>query len=250
PGEGNDSMLTQLTAEFMGIPLDRVRLYTRDTGNTAASGPAAGSRVTYMIGYALLNALEQLRAVMRETGAKSGPELEAAGRPKRYVGRKKNEDAGPLDAKTGQGPSFESQVHAVQMVELEVDTDTGKVKILKMTTAVDAGPVINPLNLTGQLEGGMDMGVGYALREEYVAGRTKDWVTFKFPTIRDSFDTEIIIHETPRPKGPLGATGVGEMCMVPTAPAVINAIRNAIGVWVTELPATPGKVKAALAADR
>jgi len=248
PGEGNDSMLTQLTAEFMGIPLDRVRLHTRDTGNTAASGPAAGSRVTYMIGNALINALEQLKAAMQETGAKTAQELEAAGKPKRYVGRKKNEEVGPLDPKTGQGPSFESQVHAVQMVELEVDTETGKVKILKMTTAVDAGPVINPLNLTGQLEGGMDMGVGFALREEYVAGKTKDWVTFKFPTIRDSFDMEVIIRETPRPKGPLGSTGVGEMCMVPTAPAVINAIRNATGVWVYDLPATPEKIKAALAA--
>ncbi|MCU0603790.1 MAG: molybdopterin-dependent oxidoreductase [Desulfobacterales bacterium] len=248
PGEGNDSMLTQLTAAFMAIPLDRVRLYTRDTGNTAASGPAAGSRVTYMIGSALLNALEQLKAAMQATSAKTSSELEAAGRPKRYVGRKKNADAGPLDPQTGQGPSFESQVHAVQMVELEVDTETGKVKVLKMTTAVDAGPVINPLNLTGQLEGGMDMGVGFALREEYVAGRTRDWVTFKFPTIRDSFDMEVIIRETPRPKGPLGATGVGEMCLVPTAPAVINAIRNATGVWICELPATPDKIKAALAA--
>jgi aldehyde oxidoreductase len=248
PGEGNDSMLTQLTAEFMTIPLDRVRLHTRDTGNTAASGPAAGSRVTYMIGSALLNALEQLKAAMQSTGAKTSSELEAAGRPKRYIGRKKNEDAGPLDPQTGQGPSFESQVHAVQMVELEVDTESGKVKVLKMTTAVDAGPVINPLNLTGQLEGGMDMGVGFALREEYVAGRTRDWVTFKFPTIRDSFDMEIILRETPRPKGPLGATGVGEMCLVPTAPAVINAIHNAVGVWICELPATPDKIKAALAA--
>ncbi len=248
PGEGNDSMLAQLTAEFMAIPIDRVRLHTRDTGNTAASGPAAGSRITYMIGSALINALEQLKAAMQATGAKTSGDLEAFGRPKRYLGRKKNEDAGPLDPTTGQGPSFESQVHAVQMVELEVDTETGKVKILKMTTAVDAGPVINPLNLTGQLEGGMDMGVGFALREEYVAGQTKDWVTFKFPTIRDSFAMEVIIRETPRPKGPLGATGVGEMCLVPTAPAVINAIKNATGVWICDLPATPEKIKAALAA--
>jgi aldehyde oxidoreductase len=250
PGEGNDSMLTQLAAECMGISMDRVRLHTRDTGNTAASGPAAGSRVTYMIGNALLDALAQLKAAMQETGATTSAELDAAGKPKRFVGRKKNEDAGPLDPKTGQGPSFESQVHAVQMVELEVDTGSGKVRILKMTTAVDAGPVINPLNLTGQLEGGMDMGVGFALREEYVAGRTKDWVTFKFPTIRDTFEMETIIRETPRPKGPFTSTGVGEMCLVPTAPAVINAIRNAAGVWVTELPATPDKIKVALAATR
>jgi aldehyde oxidoreductase len=250
PGEGNDSMLTQLTTQFMGIPLDRVRLHTRDTGSTAASGPAAGSRVTYMIGNALINALEQLKTAMQETGAKTSEALEAAGRPKRYVGRKKNEDSGPLDPKTGQGPSFESQVHGVQMVELEVDTESGKVKVLKMTTAVDAGPVIHPQNLSGQLEGGMDMGVGFALREEYVAGKTKDWKTFKFPGIRDTFDMEIIIKETPRPKGPLGATGVGEMCMVPTAPAVINAIKNATGVWICDLPATPEKIKSALAAAR
>ena len=246
PGEGNDSMLSQLTAEFMNLSMNRIRLYTRDTDNTAASGPAAGSRITYMIGNALIDALSQLKAAMQEAGAKTGAELKAAGKSKRYLGRKKNEDAGPLDVQTGQGPSFESQVHAVQLAELEVDTETGKVRVLKMTTAVDAGPVINPQNLTGQLEGGMDMGVGFALREEYVAGKTKDWVTFKFPTIKEHFQMETIIRETVRPKGPLGVTGIGEMCMVPTAPAVINAINNAAGVWICDLPATPDKVKAAL----
>ncbi len=247
PGEGNDSMLSQLTAEFMGLSLDRIRLHTRDTDNTAASGPAAGSRITYMIGGALIDGLTQLKAAMQEIGAVTGLDLAAAGKSRRYLGRKKNEDAGPLDPLTGQGPSFESQVHAVQLAELEVDTETGKVKVLKMTTAVDAGPVINPQNLTGQLEGGMDMGVGFALREEYIAGKTKDWVTFKFPTVREYFHKEIIIRETPRPKGPMGVTGIGEMCMVPTAPAVINAINNAVGVWICELPATPDKIKAALA---
>jgi aldehyde oxidoreductase len=248
PGEGNDSMLSQLTAEFTGLAMDRIRLHTRDTDNTAASGPAAGSRITYMIGNALIDALTQLKAAMLEVGATTGAELQAAGKSKRYLGRKKNEDAGPLDTQTGQGPSFESQVHAVQLAELEVDTETGKVRMLKMTTAVDAGPVINPQNLTGQLEGGMDMGVGFALREEYVAGKTKDWVTFKFPTIKEHFKMETIIRETVRPKGPLGVTGIGEMCMVPTAPAVINAINNAVGVWICNLPATPDKIKAALLA--
>ncbi|MGO9021003.1 MAG: molybdopterin-dependent oxidoreductase [Syntrophobacteraceae bacterium] len=244
PGEGNDSMLLQLTAEFMGLPFEKVRLHTRDTDHTAASGPSAGSRITYMIGGALLDALEQLRSAMKETGAQNPEALVAAGKPVRYLGRKKNEDAGPLDPNTGQGPSFESQVHAVQMAELEVDTGSGEVKILKMTTAVDAGTVINPQNLTAQLEGGLDMGVGFALREQYIAGKTHDWLTFKFPTMLHSFDMETIIRETPRPKGPLGATGVGEMCMVPTAPAVINAIKNATGIWVCDLPATPDKIKA------
>lgn len=106
PGEGNDSMLSQLTAAFMDIPLEKVRLYTRDTDNTAASGPAAGSRITYMIGGALINALEQLKTAMQDTGSRTSEELETAGKPKRYLGRKKNEDAGPLDLQTGQGPSL------------------------------------------------------------------------------------------------------------------------------------------------
>jgi aldehyde oxidoreductase len=116
-----------------------------------------------------------------------------------------------------------------------------------MTTAVDAGRVINPKNLEGQLEGGMDMGAGFALREIYVDGQTRDWTSFKFPTISHSFEMETVIRETPRIKGPLGATGVGEMTMVPTAPAVMNAIANACGARVRHLPATPDKVLAALA---
>jgi len=119
--------------------------------------------------------------------------------------------------------------------------------VLKITTVVDAGPVIHPQNLEGQLEGGMDQGVGYALREEYVHGKTKDYVGFKFPTMKTAFDTEIITLETPRIGGPLGATGIGEMTMVSTAPAVTNAIYNACGVRIYDLPATPDKVKAALA---
>ena len=117
-----------------------------------------------------------------------------------------------------------------------------------MTVCVDGGTVINPQAFEGQLEGGMDQGVGYALREEYTLGKEKDYVQFKFPTIRDMFEVEMITLQTPRSNGPLGATGVGEMTMVSTAPAVINAIYNACGARVLDLPATPAKVKAALAA--
>ncbi len=249
PGEGNDSMLSQLVGEFMEIPLDLVRLQTRDTDNTAASGPAAGSRITYMIGGALMDALEQLKAAMRETGAGTASEIEASGKPRRYIGRKKVA-GGPLDPLTGQGPNYDSLAHAVQMAEVEVDTESGMVKVLKMTAAVDVGLVIHPQNVTGQMEGGMDMGVGFALREQYVAGKTKDWVSFKFPTIMRSFPMEVITVETPRSRGPLGATGVGEMSILATPPAVINAIKDAAGVWMCNLPATPEKIKAALMATR
>ncbi len=247
PGEGNDSMLTQLVAHSLGLPLNKIRLVTRDTDRTTATGAAAGSRMTYMAGGALLDAIEQLKRAMQETGATTYGELKEAGRPVRYAGTKKTLTAGPLDPATGQGPSFESQVHALQLAEVEVNTETGEVKMLKMTTAVDSGPVINPQNYEGQLEGGADMGVGFALREQYIAGQTKDWITFKFPSIKTAFAMESIIRETPRTYGTgKGSTGVGEMTMVPTAPAVISAIKDAIGVWICDLPATPDKIKATL----
>ncbi len=254
PGEGNDSMLTQLAADGLNLPLDKVRLQTRNTELTPATGFAAGSRMTYMAGGALLDALDQLKQAMNESGTSTHQGLKDAGYPTRFMGRKATLQEVPaddaMDPKTGQGASFESQVMALQMAELEVNTETGAVKILKMTTAVDAGPVINPHNFEGQLEGGADMGAGYALREEYVAGKTKDWVTFKFPTINDSFEMESIIRETPRERGTKGSTGIGELTLLPTAPAIISAIKNAAGVWICDLPATPEKIKATLAGSR
>jgi aldehyde oxidoreductase len=196
----------------------------------------------------LINAIEQLQAAMKTAETNTYAGLKEKGQPTRFEGSTKNQGKFGLDPKTGEGDSLVSECHNIQMAELEVDTDTGAVRVLKMTVAVDAGTIINPQAVEGQLEGGMDQGVGYALREEYIHGKTKDFVTFKFPTIRDVFDSEIIIRQTPRANGPLGATGVGEMTMVSTAPAVTNAIYNACGVRIYSLPANPEKVKAALAA--
>lgn len=248
PGEGNDSMLTQLVAHVLELPLARVRLATRDTAVTTASGPASGSRVTYMIGGATVDAAQQLRAAMDELGARTHAAFAAAGKPVRYVGRRTTLETAPLDPLTGQGPSFEVQVFSVQMAEVEVDTATGQVRVVRITSAADPGAIIHPQNVEAQLEGGMDMGAGFALREQYVAGRTRDYVTFKFPTMRTAMDMDVIVRETPRQLGTLGSVGVGEMAMVSTAPAIINAIRDACGAMIYDLPATPDKVKAALAA--
>jgi aldehyde oxidoreductase len=247
PGEGNDSMLSQLVAHVLDLPLDKVRLRTRSTADTTASGPASGSRVTYMIGGAAVDAAQQLRAAMDELGARTHAAFAADERETRYVGRRTTLETAPLDPETGQGPSFEVQVFSIQMAEVEVDTSTGEVKVVRLTSAADPGRVIHPLNVEGQLEGGMDMGAGFALREEFVAGKTRDYVTFKFPNIRYAMDLESIIVETPRELGTLGSVGVGEMAMVSTAPAIVNAIRDACGAMVFELPATPERVKAALA---
>jgi aldehyde oxidoreductase len=248
PGEGNDSMLTQIASHCAEIPMDKVRLVTRDTNRTTGMGPAAGSRITYVAGGSLVLAIEELKKAMKEAGVSTCEGLKNAGKPIRYMGAMRTLKEGRLDPETGLGPSFESRVHSIQMAEVEVNTDTGEVRVLKVTTAVDAGRVLNPQNLEGQLHGGVDQGVGYALREEYIHGQTRDWRTFKFPTIKTAVDQESIIIDKPRGRGPLGATGVGEMTMTCTAPAVVNAIYDACGARVYNLPATPEKVKAALAA--
>jgi aldehyde oxidoreductase len=249
PGEGNESMLKQIAAHILNLPLDKVRLYSRDTDKTVHTGAAGGSRITYMCGGALVNAIEKLQKAMKESGAKTFDELKKAGRPTRYDGVR-DIPKGDMDPKTGQGSGYDSQVHNIQMAEVEVNTETGEVRVLKMTSAIDAGPIIHPQNFEGQNEGGMDQGVGWALREEYVHGKTKDWVSFKFPTTETSFDVEYLIRETPRLRGPLGMTGIGEMTMTSTAPAVINAIKDACGIWIYDLPATPDRVKKALAARK
>jgi aldehyde oxidoreductase len=246
PGEGNDSMLTQLAAHVLEMPMDKIRLHTRDTDKTVAMGPAAASRITYIGGGAVLDALEKIKKAYAAAGGKTYAALKKAGQPTRFEGKKVIPGPPMPDPQTGQGAYFESAVHNIQMVEIEVNTNTGEAQVLKITSAVDAGTVIHPKNLEGQLEGGMDQGVGYALREEYITGKTKDWVTFKFPTLKTSFEMEAIVRETPRDKGPLGATGIGEMTMVSTAPAVTNAIYNACGARIYDLPATPEKIKAAL----
>ena len=127
PGEGNDSMLTQVAAHLLNLPMEKVRLVTRNTDQTTETGPAAGSRITYMVGGALVNAIEQLKASMTETGVSTYEGLKEAGKPTRYMGTKAV-PAGELDPKTGQGPTFESQIHNIQMAEVEVNTETGDVR--------------------------------------------------------------------------------------------------------------------------
>ncbi len=248
PGEGNDAMLTQIAADRLGIPIDKVRLYTRDTDKTVSAGGSWGSRMTFLAGNALADAIEKLKKAMDEAKTKTYTGLKAAGKPTRYEGHYAAEGADKFDPVTGQGPNYATECHNIQLCEVEVNTETGEARVLKITSAIDAGPVINPPVFEGQLEGGMDQGVGYSLREEYVHGKSVDYVTFKFPMIRDSFEMVNIIRETPRSIGYLKTTGIGEMTMTSTAPAVINAIYDACGARIYDLPATPAKIKKALKA--
>ncbi|AFM23446.1 molybdopterin-dependent oxidoreductase [Desulfomonile tiedjei] len=246
PGEGNDAMLTQIAAHLMNIPPSKVHLVTRNTDQTPDASTASGSRVTYMSGGAMVKAIEDLKQAMTEVGATGYDDLVAAGKPTRYLGVR-IQDATLLDPKTGLGAPFESRVHGVQLAEVEVDTETGKVRVVKITAAVDPGTVINPTIVEGQIEGGLDMGAGMALREEYIHGTTTDWISLKFPTMKTAFESEIILLETPRKKGTLGAVGVGEFVLLPTAAAIMSAIQDATGgTRICNLPATPQRVLDAL----
>src|SRR5690606_18976049 len=151
----------------------------------------------------------------------------------------------PLDAK-GQGKPYAVYGWGAQIAELEVDLKLGTVKLLKITAAHDVGRVINPLLAEGQVEGGIAQGIGLALMEEYIPGRTENLHDYLIPTIGDVPDIETILIEIPDPEGPYGAKGLGEHVLIPTAPAILNAIRHASGAKITKVPATPERVLAAI----
>ena len=155
----------------------------------------------------------------------------------------------------GKGNMSANYTYGTQGVEVEVDTETGEVKILHLTCALDVGRILNPQMLEGQVYGGIVQGVGYALYEEVKteAGRilNPNFTDYKLPSAADlDFPITLDFIETNEPSGPFGAKGVGEPGLVPTAPAIVNAIHDAVGVRLTDLPITPEKVLAALLARR
>jgi CO/xanthine dehydrogenase Mo-binding subunit len=148
------------------------------------------------------------------------------------------EDVNP---ETGQGDAYSAFAFATQLAEVEVDTETGKVDVLRLISATDAGKAINPSNVEGQIEGGAVMGIGYGLTEEIKTEggylKTKSLGEYMIPTSLDIPRIEPHIVEVPVSRGPYGAKGVGEPALIPTTPAVLNAIADATGIRVTRLPA-------------
>ena len=157
-----------------------------------------------------------------------------------------------MDPETGQGKPFSTYVYATQVAEVEVDTETGWVEVIRIVAAHDCGTPINPSLMEGQVQGGIAQGIGFALSEEILfkegaqlnAG-LRDYVV---PTSLDMPAIEVILVDNYDPTGPFGAKGVGEPTSVPTAPAILNAIYDAVGVRLYSLPATPEKVLRALKA--
>jgi len=151
----------------------------------------------------------------------------------------------PLDA-DGQGVPYATYGFAAQVAELEVDTDLGIVKLLHLHAAHDVGRAINPTQVEGQVHGGIAQGIGLALMEEYVNGQTDNLHDYLIPTAGDVPPITVHLIEDPEPLGPWGAKGVGEPALVATAPAILNAIHDAVGVRMTSVPVIPARLRAAL----
>jgi CO/xanthine dehydrogenase Mo-binding subunit len=243
-GQGAHLAMRQIAAEALGLPLEAVELIADDSSEAPNAGSASASRLTTVAGRAVVEAAAAaLRA--RADGAASTA-CTVTYRPSATT---------PLDPATTAGrPNF-SYGYAAQAVEVEVDTRTGLVRVLRVVSVHDVGRVINRQMLEGQVEGGVAQAIGYALTEELRMREgqvaTPSLSTYLIPTILDvPLEVVPVFLETPDPEGPFGARGVAEMPMVPMAPAIAAAIHDATGVWLTRQPMTPERVLAALRAPR
>jgi aldehyde oxidoreductase len=148
----------------------------------------------------------------------------------------------------GQGIPYAVYGFGAHMAEIEVDVELGTVRVLKVTAAHDVGRAINPTLIEGQIEGGVAQGLGMALMEEFIPGRGENLHDYLIPSAGDIPAVESILIEDPSPIGPFGAKGIGEQAVIPTAPAILNALHDAIGIRVRKIPATPDRVRAAILA--
>ena len=155
----------------------------------------------------------------------------------------------PLD-ENGQGVPYAVFGFGAHMAEVAVDTDLGTVKVLKITAAHDVGRAINPTLIEGQIEGGAAQGLGQALLEEFFPGKGENLHDYLIPSAGDMPPVASILIEDPSPVGPFGAKGIGEQAVIPTAPAILNAIYDATGVRIRRVPASPDRVRAAILASR
>jgi len=269
-GQGANTVIPQICADAVGVAVSRFRLIGPDTGLTPDCGKTSASRQTYVTGKAALLAGQALRARILTLGnmgedaritLEDGVLTLTDGRGARRVDLAALEPdengyvlaaeetydppTTPLD-EDGQGAPYAVYGFGAQMAEVTVDTRLGTVRVTRMTAAHDLGRVINPLLAEGQVEGGIAQGLGLALMEDYVPGRTENLHDYLIPTTGDMPAIETVFIEKPDPEGPLGAKGLGEHALIPTAPAILNAIRHATGARITRLPALPHRVLAAM----
>jgi nicotinate dehydrogenase large molybdopterin subunit len=267
-GQGSDTVLLQIASEAIGVSLKEIRLIRADTAVTTDAGATSASRQTYISGNALLSAIKKLKqdAIKEASGLLNIDERDLfyeEGRiksrtclttsiPVKEVARRCGKmlrgeghfdpETTRLDPETGQGAPYATYAFATHLAEVEVDTETGKVKVNRVVASHDVGKAIHPKNVIGQIMGGVAMGTGFALMEEFVPGETTSFVNYLIPTSMDIPEVIPMIVEEEEPTGPFGAKGVGEPALIPSAPAILNAIADAIGQRIYSLPANLERV--------
>ncbi len=277
-GQGSETAVRQMTAEAMGISMDRITVLPTNSAQVPDSGPAVASRNVVMTGNAIRNATKKILPVLKNSAAEwmscsvddisisndiindrsSGTEIQFHELCD-YMGKTQTdmEFTGwwhtpelDYDATTGIGEAYFSYSFATQIAKVKVDTLTGLVDVENIYAAYDVGKAINPSGIEGQVEGGSAQGIGWATTEDFKIKdgkvQTPNLTTYLLPTALDSADVETTIVEKPEPEGPWGAKGIGEPSIIPTAGAVANAVSNAIGIQMNEIPLTPERVLNAL----
>jgi CO/xanthine dehydrogenase Mo-binding subunit len=240
-GQGTHLILRQIAAEGLGLPLERVTMITDDSAEAPNAGSASASRLTIMAGRAVHDAAA---AALRVWADEERPAVATVQyRPPVTT---------PLDPLTTAGHPNYAYGYAAQAVEVEVDLRSGLVQVLQVLSAHDVGRAINRQQVEGQIEGGVAQALGYTLLEHYQmrAGRvlTPHFSSYLLPTALDVPPIIVpLILELADPEGPHGARGMAELPLVPFAPAVAAAIHAATGAWVSDLPFTPERVRAAIA---
>ncbi len=268
-GQGSNTIMVQIAADALGVAPDAIDSVMGDTDLTEDAGKSSASRQTFISGKAAERAALALRTeILKRAGAAADACIElgegrvVAGARVLQLSDLPADNFGdvlsgrgsfdppttPLDAE-GQGIPYATYAFAAQMAEVAVDTGLGTVKVTRIVAAHDVGRAINPMLVEGQIHGGIAQGLGFALMEEYVPGRTENLHDYLIPTFGDMPVIETILIEDREPLGPSGAKGIGEPALIATAPAILSAIEHATGVRITRLPATPDRVLAALKSD-
>jgi len=239
-GQGTHTVMAQMAAEAVGVPFEKVKMITSDSATMENSGSVSASRMTFMSGNAIRGAAE---VALKKWQAEERP---AIGEYK-YLAPRTTQ----FDHETGYSTPNFAYAFVAQAAEVEVDIETGHVRVLRFLSADDVGQAINPALVEGQVEGAVVQAQGYALMEDFKTkdGRvlTDQLSTYLIPTIWDIPEkVETVIVQIPDPNGPWGARGLGELPFLTVAPVIGAAIHDATGVWVDEFPFTPERVLRAL----
>ena len=269
-GQGANTIMIQICAEALGLPASSFQFIMGDTDLTADAGKTSASRQAFVSGRASQLAGEHLRTqIIHIAEAEEDANLRLEGSTL-WVQDKNGEHSillsdllprtngdvlvgeGTFDPPTtkldenGQGSPYATYGFGAHIAEVEVDLKLGTTRVLRLAAAHDVGKTVNPTQVEGQIQGGVAQGLGMALMEEYVQGVTENLHDYLIPTVGDMPDIEILLIEDPEPLGPFGAKGIGEHALIPTAPAILGGIRQATGVSIHRIPATPDRVLQAI----